>query len=178
MKRGIIIALALLSFSGAAAAQDGSGNLVQALLGENGVLPGVMESAGEQSAAPLVDSLVGENGLIQGEAATPLNNMLTGALVEQDPAQVQAAAQNLAVMTGEALLGSVTGTEDPTALPDVLGGIIGFPADGSGAGMAGFGGMGMAAGGGQGMAPETLPLDNVDPGTYAALTNGVTLPGL
>lgn len=181
MKRFTPIALAMLLFSGAASAQvgPGSGDFFEALLGEDGPLQGAMDAASQQSLNPLIDGLVSDTGLIRGQAAGPLNNAAAGLLVEQDPQRTSTGLQNALMLISGALLESAAGTDDPMALPDVLTDLFGGLGGGiPGAGMGGFLAGGMVAGGGNGLSPAETPLNALDPGTRAALSNGVTLSGL
>ncbi|MES1944847.1 hypothetical protein PC39_12049 [Salinisphaera sp. PC39] len=149
MKKLIAASLAGLLFSGTASAQ---GEVLNALVGPEGVVSGLVATLTTADAAPLVDSLAGANsGLLQGTAGAGLNDVLGGLLSDQDPARIQLGLETV-LMIGvagesgvlEQLLGglpggagSVPGLDGLPLLGDLAGLLGGLP-DLAGGGLPGL----------------------------------------
>lgn len=200
MKRIGTIAFAALLFCGTASAQ-GPNNIVAALLGPTGPVQGLVQSLQQTSFEPLIDGLVHrQTGLIQGGIAEPLNRVLSGLLVTQEPIDV---INGLSATVRSTLRSVSAGVADkgldrillgPNALIQVP--LTAEAGEGIGAKLLAslpelnldnitrplVGGLifgsGMITGGGQGLSPEQLRLNDINPAAKAALLNSVKLPGL
>lgn len=195
MKKIGIIALAALLYSGAATAQDGPDNIVQALLGPTGPVQGLFQSLQQRNLQPLVDGLVSDTGVIQGDVATPLNRTLSGLLVGGNTSNIvnglgttlitTTRAVGAGVFRGQGLQRLVLGSDALMKLPltaeagEGLGAtLIGALGNGSFAFGGGLFGGGMVSGSGQGLSADEIPLRNIDPASQSALANNVKLQGL
>ncbi|MDN5939687.1 MAG: hypothetical protein L0H83_13635 [Salinisphaera sp.] len=108
MKRLLCLIAAGLVYSSAASAQLpslpafpdlGFEGVVGELLGTDGVVPALVVTLTTQNFSPFIDATAGssEESLAQGSAGSGLNLVLTGLLVNQDPAQVAGGLQFIVV---------------------------------------------------------------------------------
>lgn len=189
MKRFTVITVVLLLCSGTASAQASplQGGLLGALLGPEGVVRSLIGSAQQGSLQPTFDALAARHP----EVNAPLTKF------GEDPLIAGDGGQDLNLVLS-ALLTNNTGSflNLPTALEGVAGLLIRGPNGGALGGLAGvligsnslisnfsnFGGGLMGAslltGTGHGMSASAIPLNDIAPGTQAALVNGAKLPGL
>lgn len=144
MKKLIGITIVGALFCGPAMAQQ---NIVGALLGPTGPVQGLVTTLTTANAQPLIDGVASSNGLIQGNIASPLNNTLSGLLVNQDPGQVATGLQNtLTVALGSVGNGLAGGDTGLPGLDGLAGG--GLPILGALPGLDGLGGGGLPGAGG------------------------------
>lgn len=196
MKRISIMLLAALLYSGAASAQ-GPNNVVQALLGPSGPVQGLFQSLEQRSLQPLVDGVASDKGLVQGDIAAPLNDTLSGLLVDRNGSQTVNNLVQTVTVTTEALGGVLSRGKGlqrlvlgPNALIKVpltaeagqgIGAkLLGGLSNGSFAASSGGGLLGASAlsGGGQGLSADEIPLNDIDAASRSALASNVKLQGL
>lgn len=186
-----------------ALAQGPAGTL-NALLGPQGPVNGLLLSLKQGNLQPLVDGLASNTGLIGGDIAAPLNNTLSGLLVKFDLNQTVNGLQDTLTVAVGGLAGGLLGAGGG-GLPlggDLLGGSGGIPIIGGllggdggipviGGLLGGQGGIpiigGLLGGGalalpvsGQRLSLEELPLpaQDLDTATLTGLLTGATLAGL
>lgn len=126
MKKLLAIGLTGLFFGSSTASAQGV--FLNTLTGPNGVVESMRTTLTTADPEPLVDSLAGtETGVVRGTAGGGLHHVLSGLLVDQDPARVQ---HGLEIVVEGFLLGLETafgaGGNGELALPGVDGGLNGF----------------------------------------------------
>ncbi len=82
---------------------------MDALTGPNGPIAGLMAVPDAGNLGPLVDGLVSNSGFIRGDVAPPLNDTLSGLLVNQDPDQFATGLQTTVEVTVAALMRGLGG---------------------------------------------------------------------
>lgn len=106
MKKLIGLAVVGSLFCAPAMAQQGT---IDAILGANGPVQGLVTTLTTANAQPLIDGVTSNVGLIQGNIAAPLNSTLSGLLVNQDPGQVATGLQNTLTVTIDAVSNGLLG---------------------------------------------------------------------
>lgn len=128
MKKLLPLGLAgALLFSSPLMAQDRTG-VLEALLGSQGPVQGLVQTLTTANFQPLIDGLVSDTGLIRGGVAAPLNNTLSGLLVEFDLGLVFMGLQDTLGVTTNSLAAGLLGGDllggQAGGLP-ILGGLTG-----------------------------------------------------